>query len=230
MSQIIDLRKDQIIDLSKEKPGIEKFCAGVNWGMMNRVIAPARTEIKKTGGFLGFGGKEEEVTIPAEIKKESVDLDLACAVYNANGTELDRVYFRRENLRAPGITHSGDDLDGDDEDDGIDNETIAVDLSKVNSSATEIVFVLNSFNQGQDFHATPFSRIRLYTGEEAIRPTDVVAEYKVDSAPEYAGKRAMVIGKLIKINNHWSFKAIGEITNDTSLGKTLETVKSKYLG
>lgn len=221
---MINLTKGGVINLTKTNPSLTSFCVGANWGKAGG--KPARTEVKKVGGFLGFGGKEEEVQVPGSPGHIAVDLDLSLAVYSEKGERLAKVFYGNKN--AKGIKHSGDDLTGDDEDDGLDNETITIDLTKVDSKAKTIVFVLNSFNTGQDFHATPYSGIRLYKGTPD-RVEDVVAEFKVDSDPAYAGKRSLILGKLVKVNNEWEFKAIGDITNDTSLSNTLTTVEKKYL-
>lgn len=209
MSNEVNLKKGygkNTINLTKTKPGLTDFCVGVNWGM------------KITKGFLGFG-----------TKKEKIDLDIACAVYDSKGSELEKIYFSHANLKGTGIQHSGDDRGGDVTNDGIDNEIISVDLSKVLSNATEIVFVLNSFIEGQDFHVCPYANIRLFKGTFK-KVEEVVATFSVASDPIYKNKRAMILGKLIKIENEWQFRAIGEVTNDNSLYSTLATVRRSHLG
>lgn len=230
----VNLSKGMSVDLSKG--GLTKFCVGANWGMMQVggiKAQPERTvtETVKKGGFLGFGGTKEEVTkvIPAVQAsggvKKSLDLDLSAVSLDSNGKKIETIFYG--NYRSNpinGLNHSGDDLDGDEEDDGIDNEIISVDTTKIDSKVQSIVFILNAFTSGQDFHATPFSRIRLYKGTES-RVDEVVAQYKIDSEPKYAGKRSMILGKLHRVGNKWEFKAIGEVTDDKRLDDTVKTIE-----
>ena len=66
----INLVKGQKIDLKKSSgSSLENICLGLNWGMIEKK------------GF--FGG----------IKKEAVDLDASCAVFDKDKNLLDTVYF-----------------------------------------------------------------------------------------------------------------------------------------
>lgn len=218
----INMSKGITIDLSKvANHKVEKFCIGANWGMME----VKTLEMQKTGGFLGFGGKMEEVET---VKKEAVDLDLSLVSFNKDNKVLSTVYFG--NKSESGIKHSGDDLTGDaDGDDGEDNETIEVDLTRVDSKCTTIFAFLNSFNNGQDFHSTPYSGIRIYEGKTKKNPSEVLAQFEVHAKQEYAGKRSMVLGRFDKKGDSWEFTAIGDVSNDTKISETVNTIKSKYL-
>jgi tellurium resistance protein TerZ len=151
----INLQKGQRISLEKENgTKLQNICVGINWGAIEKK------------GWLGG------------IKKEAVDLDASCAVFDTNKNVLDVVYFG--NLRSidSAITHSGDDLTGDmGGDDGLDNEVIKVNFDLLNPSATHVAFVLNSF-RGHDFGTIPFASIRIYEGT----PTSVTTVFaKFDS-------------------------------------------------
>lgn len=199
----ISLQKGQRISLEKEGGDeIKQLCVGVNWGAMEKK------------GF--FGGQ----------KKVAVDLDASCATFDSANKGLEVVYFG--NQRVQGIHHSGDDLTGDvDGDDGLDNEVIVVDLTKVPSNAEQIVFVLNSF-KGQDFKDIPFASIRLYEGNPQ-RVDKVHATYDIANDPKFSGSVSMVLGKLYKKEGKWKFVAIGEPTADRKLQDTLVTVQNTYL-
>ena len=199
----IELHKGDSITIEKpDGSAVKQLCVGVNWGA-----------IQSKGLF----GRQKRV---------GVDLDASCITYNANKEVVELVYYGK--LSVPGIKHSGDDIVGDtDGDDGLDNEVIMLNMPEVNSEAEQIVFVLNSF-QNHDFKDIPFASIRLYEGT----PTQVdneLASYDIANDPQFAGSTSLVLGKMTRQESDWSFKAIGEITNDEKLESTAKTVKREYL-
>jgi len=199
----LTLQKGQRINLEKADGGqLTHVCVGVNWGAI------------ETKGF--FGGK----------KKEAVDLDASCATFDGQKNVLETVYFAK--LRGQGISHSGDDLTGDmDGDDDLDNEIITVDLTKVQATVEQIVFVLNSF-RGHDFKDIPFASIRLYEGTPT-RVDNVFATFDIANDAKFAGSVSMVMGKLYKKDGSWKFSAIGDATSDKRLEDTVKTVQKQYL-
>ena len=201
----IKLEKGQRINLEKSNGSkLVNLCVGVNWGAIEKK------------GF--FGGK----------KMEAVDLDASCATFNDNNQALEVVYFGNLKSKNGSIRHSGDDVVGDTGgDDGLDNEVISVDLSKIDSSVTKIAFVLNSF-RGQDFKTIPFASIRIYEGTSS-HVNEVFATYDIANGPNFAGHVSMVMGVFYKKNDEWKFNAIGEPTADKDLKGTMNTVVNKYL-
>jgi tellurium resistance protein TerZ len=198
----VNLVKGQKISLKKENgSSLTSFCVGANWG-----------KIEKKGFFGG-------------LKKEAVDLDLSAALFDSNKNLVDVVYFG--NLQVSGVQHSGDDLVGDDEDDGLDNEVIQVNLSQLNPNVEQVVFILNSY-KGQDFATIPYASIRLYEGTPD-RVNEVFATYEVAQDPQFAGYVSMILGKLYKRNGEWKFSAIGEPTKDKKLQDTINSVAQRYL-
>ena len=198
----ISLQKGQKISLEKlNGSSLTNLCVGVNWGAITKK------------GFFG-------------TKTVAVDLDASCAVFDANKTLLDVVYFGK--LKSTGIQHSGDDRTGDtDGDDGLDNEVINVNLSQLPANADQVVFVLNSFS-GDDFKTIPFASIRLYEGTPT-RVDSIHAVYDIANDAKFAGSVSMVLGKLYKHNGSWKFSALGETTNDKKLEQTVKTVETGYL-
>ncbi|MEI6139263.1 MAG: TerD family protein [Mariniphaga sp.] len=201
----IQLEKGQRINLEKSNGSkLVNICVGVNWGAIEKK------------GF--FGGK----------KLEAVDLDASCATFDANNKALEVVYFGNLKSQNGSIRHSGDDRTGDTGgDDGLDNEVITVDLSRLDPTVTKIAFVLNSF-QGQDFKSIPFASIRIYEGNPT-RVNEVFAKYDIANGPNFAGHVSMVMGVFYQRNGEWKFNAIGEPTPDRELKGTLNTVINKYL-
>jgi len=200
----INLQKGQRISLEKQNGSkLQHICVGINWGA-----------IEKKGLF----GK----------KKEAVDLDASCALYNDQKQVVDVVYFRNLRSRDGAIAHSGDDLTGDlDGDDGLDNEVITLDFSRLDASVTSVGFFLNSF-QGQDFASIPFASIRIYEGTPA-KVNEVFATYNIAGDSGFAGHVSMVMGVFYKKNSEWKFNAIGEPTKDRDLQQTVGTIQQQYI-
>jgi tellurium resistance protein TerZ len=233
----INLVKGQRIDLRKAGgASLTNFCVGVNWGAIERV----GTETVETGGFLGFGTHRETRQVRQSV---NVDLDLSCVLIDANRNMCDHIYspLYKVDLLAQfqlpkgkltttdsALRHSGDDLEGDKGgDDGTDNEIITVDLNKLNSNVTQIIFFLNNVGK-EDFSQIPYAKIRMYEGAPTM-VKEVFATYNVASDPQYAGKRAMIMGKLYKKDNDWKFNAIGDPTDDTFLGQTIHRIIKSYV-
>jgi len=200
----INLEKGQRINLEKSNgTKLLNICVGINWGA-----------IEKKGFF--------------STSKEAVDLDASCAIYDENKNVIDTVSFRQLKSNDQAIKHSGDDLTGDlNGDDGLDNEIITVDFSKLNPSATYLGFFVNSF-RGQDFKDIPFASIRIYEGTPS-RVTEVFAKYDIANEKAFAGSVAMILGVFYKRNGEWKFNAIGTPTADKKLEQTVTTIQQNHL-
>ena len=222
----ISLTKGQKIDLTKSTGEIlTNFCVGVNWGAI----------ITERKAF--WGSTRREV--------EDVDLDLSCVMTDANGQMVDYIYspdyngfLQKNNLplgklntKDGGLRHSGDDRKGDqDGDDGLDNEIITVDLNKVASNVDKIFFFLNIYlNQGQnfDFSHVPYAKIRMYEGT-STKVNTVFANYDIATNNTFAGKGALILGKLYRRQNTWKFDAIGDPTSDKIFLQTLNLILNSY--
>jgi tellurium resistance protein TerZ len=222
----ISLSKGQKIDLTKSNgESLTNFCVGVNWGAI----------VTEKKSF--WGGIKREV--------EDVDLDLSCVLTDSNGEMVDYIYspdyngFLQKNNYPLGklstidgaLKHSGDDRKGDlDGDDGLDNEIISVDLSKINPNIDKIFFFLNIYlNQGQNFNFShvPYAKIRMYEGT-STRVNTVFAHYDIATNSSFAGKGALVLGKLYRRNNVWRFDAIGDPTSDKIFLQTLNNILNNY--
>jgi len=225
----IDLAKGQRIDLRKKSgASLINFCVGVNWGAIESQV--------EEGGLFGFGKKRVTKTI-------DVDLDLSCILINSKNERCDHIYsplYKPELLQKFGLPngklttvdgalkHSGDDREGDKGgDDGLDNEIISIDLSRLNSDVKQIFFFLNNVGK-EDFAQIPYAKIRMYEGTPT-QVKEVFASYNVSAEPQYANKRALIMGKLYKKENEWKFNAIGDPTDDVFLGQTIARIVKSYL-
>lgn len=200
----INLEKGQRINLEKSNgTKLNTVCVGINWGA-----------IEKKGLF--------------GTKKEAVDLDASCAVYDENKKNIDTVSFRKKRSNDQAIQHSGDDLTGDlNGDDGLDNEVIKLDFSKLTPSANYVAFFINSF-RGQDFKDIPFASIRIYEGTPT-QVNEVFAKYDIANDATFAGSVSMVLGVFYKKNNEWKFNAVGMPSADKRLEDTVVTIQNNHL-
>lgn len=217
----INLTKGQKIDLRKDNGDkLTNFCIGVNWGAIEKKA---------------FFGLSKNV--------QNIDLDLSCVLIDSNNSICDHLYsplYRVEVLNQFGLPkgklltsdgamkHTGDDLEGDKGgDDGIDNEIITVDLSRISPNVSQIFFFLNNAGN-EDFSQIPYAKIRMYEGTPT-RVNSVFASYNVAAEQQYAGKRSIIMAKLYKRNDEWKFSAIGDPTEDTFLGQTIHKIVKSYL-
>ncbi|MCM0664590.1 MULTISPECIES: TerD family protein [Flavobacterium] len=200
----INLEKGQRINLEKSNGSkLVNICVGVNWGAIEKK------------GFFG-------------TKKEAVDLDASCAVYDDKKNHIDSVNFRKLISNDRAIKHSGDDLTGDlNGDDGLDNEVITLDFSQLTPSASHVAFFINSF-RGQDFKDIPFASIRIYEGTPT-RVTQEFARYDVANDASFAGNVSMILGVFYKRNDEWKFNAVGVPTSDKKLEQTIVTIQQNHL-
>jgi len=221
----INLSKGQKIDLRKESgEKLTNFCVGVNWGAI---------ETMKKGLF----GTKKVI--------EDVDLDLSCVMTDDKGEVKDYIYspdyngFLQKNNLPLGklqsvdgaLRHSGDDRKGDfGGDDGLDNEVITVDLTRVDPGVNKIFFFINIYlNQGQthDFSKIPYAKIRMYEGT-STKVNKVHSTYDIVTDASFANKRALIMGKLYRRNDEWKFDAIGDPTEDQIFLQTIQTILTKY--
>jgi tellurium resistance protein TerD len=184
----IDLTKGARIDLSKEAPGLEKLRVGLGW------------DVNKTDTGKDF------------------DLDVSIFMINENGKIPAEKFFVFYNNKTSGdgsVIHSGDNLTG--EGSG-DDESINIDLAKVDNRVSEIIFVVTIFEadqRRQNFGQVRNSYIRLLDGSKEI------AKYELDE--DYSTETAIEFGKLYRKNGTWRFQAVG-----TGFKAGLQTFVDQY--
>ena len=235
----INLEKGQRINLEKSNGAkLTNFCVGCNWGAIEVMT---RKEVVVSEGFLGIGRRTEWRNVKTEL---DVDIDLSCVMVDANGELVDTLYsplYKPELFRQNGLPvgkevsadgalkSSGDDTEGDKGgDDGLDNEIISVDLTRVSSRTEQIFFFLNIYSPKDiDFLKIPYAAIRMYEGTPE-RVNSVFAKYDVAKEQNFSGKRALIMGKLYRRNGEWKFAAIGDAFEDSSLVITVKRILRDY--
>jgi len=173
----INLGKGERINLSKEAPTLKKVGVGLGWD----------TNHTDTGS--------------------DFDLDASVFMLGANGkipNEKNFVFYN--NLTSPdgAIKHTGDNLTGDG--DG-DDETILVELSKIDATINDLVFVVTiheAEKRKQNFGQVRNAFIRLYDQET----NKEIAKYDLEE--DFSKETAIEFGKLYKKEGQWRFQAVGQ--------------------
>ncbi len=251
----IRLEKGQRINLEKETGAkLTQFMVGCNWGALK---TGRKVEIIDSEGFFGIGRKTHWVDEEVDL-----DIDLSCLMVNSNGQLADTLYSPLYNGRIypnnfsklyPGLPkgsdwskdksmyHTPDDTEGDKGgDDGLDNEIVTVDLTKVNPDIEQIFFFIDIFSpKGVDFKKVPYATIRMceYEGSQTDvrRVTNIFAQYDVAKEEQFSGKNSLILGKLYRRNSEWKFAAIGDafdhsdgILPNSNLCITIKKILNSY--
>jgi tellurium resistance protein TerD len=120
---------------------------------------------------------------------------------------VDEFFVFYNNQKSPdgAVESSGDDTTGGNSDGG-DDETLTVDLTKVDSRIQEIVFTVTIHEadvRKQNFGQVHNSYIRIY---DAANNVDI-ARYDLDE--DFSIETAVEFGRLYKRNGEWKFEAMG---------------------
>ncbi|MCI4066020.1 TerD family protein [Micromonospora sp. R77] len=132
------------------------------------------------------------------MRKQTIDLDASCLLFNARGELVDQVWFRQLKSRDGAVQHTGDNLTG--VGDG-DDESIKVDLSRLSPEVQTLIFTVNSFT-GQDFSQIENAFCRLID-ESTERE---VARYDLTGSGRHT---AQVMAKVAREQQTWLMTAIG---------------------
>lgn len=156
--------------------------------------------LKKVGVGLGWD--------PNDSTGYDFDLDASAFMLGENKKlPADEFFVFYNNQKSPdgAVESSGDDLTGGNSDGG-DDETLTVDLSKVDPRVNEILFtatIHDAENRRQNFGQVRNSYIRIYNAlsDEEIAKYDLDEDFSIETAVEF--------GRLYRRNGEWKFEAIG---------------------
>lgn len=156
--------------------------------------------LQKVGVGLGWD--------PNESTGYDFDLDASAFMLGENKKlPADEFFVFYNNQKSPdgAVESSGDDLTGGNSDGG-DDETLTVDLSKVDPRVNEILFtatIHDADNRRQNFGQVRNSYIRIYNAitNEEIAKYDLDEDFSIETAVEF--------GRLYRRNGEWKFEAIG---------------------
>ena len=138
------------------------------------------------------------------------DFDLDASAFMLGGNKKlpkDEFFVFYNNQKSPdgAVESTGDDLTGGNSDGG-DDETLNVDLTKVDPQVQEIIFTATIYQaeeRKQNFGQVRNSYIRIYnsiTNEEIAR-YDLDEDFSIETAVEF--------GRLYRRNGEWKFEAMG---------------------
>ena len=137
------------------------------------------------------------------------DLDASAFMLGENGKlPQDEFFVFYNNPLSPdqAVESSGDDMTGGNSDGG-DDETLSVDLTKIDARIKEIIFTVTihkAEERRQNFGQVRNSYIRIYNAvsKEEIARYDLDEDFSVETAVEF--------GRLYKRNGEWKFEAVGQ--------------------
>ncbi|MCI6199701.1 MAG: TerD family protein [Succinivibrionaceae bacterium] len=156
-------------------------------------------KLEKVGVGLGWD--------PNEGSGDDFDLDASAFMLGENHKlPRDEFFVFYNNLKSPdgAVESMGDDRTGGSSDG--DDETLNVDLSKVDPRVTEIIFtatIYKAAERRQNFGQVHNSYIRLYnaiTNEEIAR-YDLDEDFSIETAIEF--------GRIYRRGSEWRFEALG---------------------
>ncbi|MBQ7609049.1 MAG: TerD family protein [Desulfovibrionaceae bacterium] len=181
----IRLQKGGNVSLQKEDPTVESITVGLGW---------------KTRDDDG----------------DDFDLDASCFLLKDNEkvrNDSDLIFYNNTHGENDCVVHSGDDRSGGS---GVsDDEVINVDLSKIPSRITKLVFTVSIYDgekRHQNFGMIRSAYIRIVntkSGNEILR---------YDLTEEASLNTAMIFGAVYRQDSAWKFKAIGEGVENNLLG------------
>lgn len=156
--------------------------------------------LEKVGVGLGWD--------PNDATGFDFDLDASAFMLGENKKiPADEFFVFYNNLQSPdgAVESSGDDRTGRNSEEG-DDETLTVDLTKVDQRIAEIVFTATIHEaeaRRQNFGQVRNAYIRIYnlvSGEEIAR-YDLDEDFSIETAVEF--------GRLYRRNGEWKFEAMG---------------------
>lgn len=176
----IVLEKGQGINLNKAKAGLTKIRIGLGW---------------------------------EQLAKSPLDLDasvFACKMVNNSPKLLSEKHFVfYNNLSTPNgaIQHSGDNRVGGTEGDDEDEESITVELGRLENAITEIsilVTIHEAREKRQNFGMLRDAYIRIYDDVT----NDLICQYDLDAT--FSQETSVQFGSVVRnTNGDWNFNAIG---------------------
>jgi len=159
--------------------GLTKVCVGLGWDP-NTSKSSADYDLDASAFMLGASGK-----IPQE----------GFLVFYGNQESPDKA-----------VASSGDDTTGGNSDGG-DDETLSVDLTRLDSKIEQILFtvtIYDALKRKQNFGQVRNSYIRIYDArtQEEICKYELGEDFSIENCVEF--------GRLYKRNGQWRFEAIGQ--------------------
>jgi tellurium resistance protein TerZ len=167
--------------------------------------------------------KEQIMNIPEGVYSIGLgwdsrcDLDASCGVFSDNGEFAELIYYGKKTSNDNAVKHMGDNTTGEG---AGDDETLHVDLKKLNKNYNKVIFTVTIYSQGYTFKDVSGAYIRLIDQSQKKE----MCRYKLSGAYSESG---MIMSSIFRDKNssQWKFKAIGE----SASGQTIYDLRSILL-
>ena len=176
------LKKQDSINLSKSTPNLKKIRVGLGWDAQNLTDSSANYDLDVSVFICTLNDQREPKLI----------------------SDSHFVFYNNKCSPNAAVVHTGDNRTGDG--DG-DDESILIDLNKIDTNAQELSFIVTIYEANerkQSFGEVQNAYIRVYDDER----NSTLAEYHLTEV--FKNETAVQFGSLLKNQlNQWSFKAVG---------------------
>ena len=141
------------------------------------------------------------------VNGKPVDCDVSVFLLNGNGKLVSDEYFVfYNNLKSPdgAVTHTGDNRDGSG--DG-DDESINIDLSKIDSNVEFLYFAITIYEseaRGHHFGNVENSYINIRNAED----NSILCQYQLKEA--FNGHDSLIIASIARNGGTWNVEALGQ--------------------
>ena len=150
----------------------------------------------------------------------SVDLDASIIQTDASGAVIDIIYFSNKNSKDGAISHSGDDLTGQNSKDG-DDEVITIDMTKLNPATKSLYTTVTAYS-GQTLADVKDAYCRMFDNSNGTETELCRSELSSNVATT-----GIVAAKLYMNNGEWAYKAIDKAAMAKHAGE-LKDIVSQY--
>lgn len=147
----------------------------------------------------------------AAVEGKNIDLDANATLLDADNNILDIVFFGNLKSKCGSVYSTGDDLTGQNSEDG-DDEQIIIDLTKVPAEVQTILFSVSSY-QGQTFADVKRAYSRI------VDTTDG-KEVELANIELHSETTGVISAKLVREDAHFKFVAI----NKSVTAKTVQDI------
>lgn len=206
----VRLTKGQKVNLRKDNPNLKRVLVGLGWDPVECFV-PVQKQQSEGSGFFGklktFFGLTSELPQPEYQRSgANIDVDSSVICINKKNIHKQTVYFG--NLRAydKAIVHYGDNLTGEGEAGG-DDEQIEIKLDRIPEKIQTLSIIINiyrAYSRHQTFEQISNCFVHVTdmdSGKELVR-------YDIDG--EFSGMTGIFVADLERSGTDWHFTAIGE--------------------
>ena len=185
MTTLLNLQKNDILDLSKKDPSLKNILLGGGWDVAKK-------------GFFGFGA--------------DYDLDLIALLLGEDGKLIKSsksvIYYN--DMVGQGIKLHGDNRTGEGEG---DDEKISISLDKLPIECKKVVFAVTIYDavrRRQSFSKVKNADVRLVNEDKG---NEEICRYNLTE--DGGNNTGIIFAELFKENGNWQFKAIGKLLDAT---------------